>query len=336
VYNVTLLPGDGIGPEITEATLRVFEAIPVEIEWDRHRIIGTEAVEQGRPALPEDVVESIHKTGSALKGPITTPLGDDNFKSVNVQLRQRLDLYNNMRLCRTIPGVQTRYEDVDLVIFRENTEGLYSGIEHYDERLKIADSIARITEAGSRRIIKACFEWAIENGRERVTCIHKANVLKKSTGMFLDIAEELSGDYPSIEFDDRIIDNMCMQLVLRPEEYDCLLTTNLFGDIISDLAAGIVGSPGLVPGGNIGDDYAVFEAVHGSAPDIAGENIANPTGLILSSAMLLDHLGEPELADGIKETVYKVYEEGEVLTPDMGGDASTMEFAEHLAETMEF
>lgn len=329
-YKATLLPGDGIGPEITKATLRVLDALSVEIEWDRHRIIGTEAVEQGRPALPEDVVESIRKTGTALKGPITTPLGE-GFKSVNVQLRQTLDLYSNIRHCRTIPGVQARFDDVDLLIFRENTEGLYAGIEHFDDRLKIADSIARITEEGSRRIIRACFEWAMENGRERVTAIHKANVLKKSTGMFLDLAKEMSEDYPSLEFDDRIIDNMCMQMVLRPEEYDVLLTTNLFGDIISDLAAGLVGSAGLVPGANLGDDYAVFEAVHGSAPDIAGEGIANPTGLILSAAMMLDHLGETELADDIEKAVYETYAEGSVLTPDMGGDASTMEFAEHLA-----
>lgn len=333
-YQATLLPGDGIGPEITKATLLVLETLPVEIEWDEHRIIGTQAVEEGRPSLPEDVINSIHETGSALKGPITTPLGDDGFKSVNVQLRQTLDLYSNIRHCRTIPGVPSRFEDVDLLIFRENTEGLYSGIEHFDDRLKIADSIARITEKGSRRIIRACFEWALEKDREKVTAIHKANILKKSTGMFLDLAEEMSEDYPSLEFEDRIIDNMCMQLVLHPEDYDCLLTTNLFGDIISDLAAGLVGSAGLVPGANLGDDYAVFEAVHGSAPDIAGQGVANPTGLILSLAMMLDHLGEPEVARDIEEAVNEIYAEGEVLTPDMGGDATTMEFAEHLAKKL--
>lgn len=332
-YQATLLPGDGIGPEITRATLTVLEALPVEIEWDEHNVVGTEAVEQGRSALPEDVIESIHETGRALKGPITTPLGE-GFESVNVQLRKKLDLYSSIRHCRTIPGVPNRYEDVDLLIFRENTEGLYSGIEYYDERLKIADSIARITEDGSRRIIRSCFEWALEKDRQKVTAIHKANILKKSTGMFLDLAKEMSQDYPSIEFEDRIIDNMCMQLVLHPEDYDCLLTTNLFGDIISDLAAGLVGSAGLVPGANLGDEYAVFEAVHGSAPDIAGEGVANPTGLILSLGMMLEHLGEPDLAQDIEDAVDRTYAQGDVLTPDMGGDATTMEFAEHLAKKL--
>jgi isocitrate dehydrogenase (NAD+) len=330
-YDVTLLPGDGIGPEVTEATLNVLEAVPVEFNWDRHRIIGTEAVEQDRPALPEDVVESIERTHCALKGPITTPVGE-GFMSVNVQLRQEMDLYANIRPCRSLPGVEDRFPDVDLVIFRENTEGLYSGIENYDKRLEIADSINRITRKGSERIIRACFEWAQKNDRDKVTLVHKANILKKSSGMFLEIGREIAEDYGGIEFNDRIIDNMCMQLVQRPEEYDCIVTTNLFGDIISDLAAALVGGLGVVPGANIGDDHAVFEAVHGSAPDIAGKGVANPTAMILTSAMMLEHLGESEVAQRIEEAVEGVYRDGEPLTPDMGGSATTMEWADHLSQ----
>jgi isocitrate dehydrogenase (NAD+) len=330
-HRITLLPGDGIGPEVTEATLRVLEATGLDIEWDRHRIIGQTAVERGRPALPPDVIDSIQSTGVALKGPVTTPVGQ-GFTSVNVQLRQRLNLYANVRPCLTLPGLDTRFDDVDLIIFRENIEGLYSGIEHFDERLEIADSIARVTRQGSENIIRFCFEYARRHDRERVTLAHKANILKKTSGLFLDVGREIAAEYPEIEFDDRIIDALCMDLVMDPGQYDCIVSTNLFGDILSDLSAGLVGGLGVTAGANVGDDYAVFEAVHGSAPDIAGQNIANPTALIQSAVMMLHHLDEPAAATAIQEAVYALYEEGAPLTPDVGGDASTATFAEAVAD----
>jgi isocitrate dehydrogenase (NAD+) len=330
-HHVTLLPGDGIGPEVTAATVQVLEATGVAFEWDRHRIIGTKAVNVDRPSLPGDVPASIRKTKVALKGPITTPVGK-GFTSVNVQLRQELDLYANVRPCTTLPGIDTPFDDVDLVTFRENTEGLYSGIENFDERLQIADSIARITRRGSERIIRFCFEYARTNGRKRVTLVHKANILKLTSGMFLDIGRSIAEEYPTITFDDRIIDNMCMQLVMHPDEYDCIVTTNLFGDIISDLTAGLVGGLGVVAGANIGDDYAVFEAVHGSAPDIAGQNIANPTALMRTAVMMLRHLDEPNAADAVEQALVKAYRAGTCLTADVGGTASTTEFADHVAD----
>jgi len=330
-HSITLLPGDGIGPEVTKATRTVIDAAGVDISWDRHRVIGQTAVERGRPALPPDVIDSIKSTGVALKGPITTPVGK-GFTSVNVQLRQRLDLYANVRPCITLPGVETPFEDTDLIIFRENTEGLYSGIETYDERLEIADSIARITKRGSERIVRFCFEYAKEHGRERVTLAHKANILKKTSGLFLDIGREVAADYPEIDFDDAIIDALCMNLVMYPEEYDCIVSTNLFGDILSDLTAGLVGGLGITAGANIGNDHAIFEAVHGSAPDIAGQNAANPTALIQSAVMMLEHIGEDAAADAINQAVTEMYREEEILTADMGGEASTSEFAEALAD----
>jgi isocitrate dehydrogenase (NAD+) len=330
-HRITLLPGDGIGPEVTEATLRVLEATGLDIEWDRHRIIGQTAVERGRPALPPDVIDSIQSTGVALKGPVTTPVGQ-GFTSVNVQLRQRLNLYANVRPCLTLPGLDTRFDDVDLIIFRENIEGLYSGIEHFDERLEIADSIARVTRQGSENIIRFCFEYARRHDRERVTLAHKANILKKTSGLFLDVGREIAAEYPEIEFDDRIIDALCMDLVMDPGQYDCIVSTNLFGDILSDLSAGLVGGLGVTAGANVGDDYAIFEAVHGSAPDIAGQNIANPTALIQSAVMMLHHLDEPAAATAIQEAVYALYQEGAPLTPDVGGDASTATFAEAVAD----
>jgi isocitrate dehydrogenase (NAD+) len=249
-----------------------------------------------------------------------------------VQLRQELDLYANVRPCTTLPGIDTPFDDVDLVTFRENTEGLYSGIENFDERLQIADSIARITRSGSERIIRFCFEYARKNGRERVTLVHKANILKLTSGMFLDIGRSIAEEYPTITFDDRIIDNMCMQLVMHPDEYDCIVTTNLFGDIISDLTAGLVGGLGVVAGANIGDDYAVFEAVHGSAPDIAGQNVANPTALMRTAVMMLRHIDEPDAADAVEQAVMDAYRERTCLTADVGGTASTTEFADHVAD----
>ncbi len=329
-HQLTLLPGDGIGPEVTEATVRVLEATGVEFDWDRHRILGQTAVERGRPALPPDVIDSIQSTGVALKGPVTTPVGQ-GFTSVNVQLRQRLDLYANVRPCSTLPGIETPFPETDLIIFRENTEGLYSGIEHFDERLQIADSIARVTKRGSERIIRFCFEYARTHGRERVTLAHKANILKKTSGLFLDVGREIAAEYPEIQFDDRIVDALCMDLVMDPGRYDCIVSTNLFGDILSDLTAGLVGGLGVTAGANIGDDHAVFEAVHGSAPDIAGQNVANPTALIQSAVMMLRHLEEERAADAVESALLEIYGEGAPLTADVGGEASTSEFAEELA-----
>ena len=329
-HSITLLPGDGIGPEVVEATLHVLEATGVEIEWDRQEVVGTAAVEEYGEPLPEHVLEAIRKNKVALKGPITTPVGK-GFQSVNVQIRQKLDLYANVRPCSNLPGIETPFQSIDLIVFRENTEGLYSGIENFDERLQIADSIARITRRGSERIIRFCFEYARKHNREKITLAHKANILKKSTGLFLEVGKALAEEYPEIDFEDRIIDNLSMQLVMRPEQYDCIVTTNLFGDILSDLTAGLVGGLGLVPGANIGDDYAVFEAVHGSAPDIAGQGKANPTALIRTAVMMLDHLGENEAGQSVREGLRKVYQEGTSLTPDVGGSSTTMAFAEELA-----
>lgn len=330
-HHITLLPGDGIGPEVTEAAVQVIDAAGVDVTWDRHRVIGTTAVERGRPALPPDIVDSIRSTGLALKGPVTTPVGQ-GFTSVNVQLRQRLDLFSNVRPATTLPGLKTPFEDVNIIIFRENTEGLYAGIENFDERLGIADSIARVTERGSERIIRFSFEYARKYGRDRITLAHKANILKKTSGLFLDIGREVAAEYPEITFNDRIIDNLCMQLVMNPEEYDCIVSTNLFGDILSDLTAGLVGGLGVTPGANIGEDMAVFEAVHGSAPDIAGQNVANPTAIIRSAVMMLRHIDEDEAAEAIETAIFEMYREGEALTPDVGGDASTSEFAEALSD----
>lgn len=329
-HRLTLLPGDGIGPEVTEATVRVLEATGIDFDWDRHHILGQTAVERGRPALPPDIIDSIQSTGVALKGPVTTPVGQ-GFTSVNVQLRQRLDLYANVRPCSTLPGIETPFPETDLIIFRENTEGLYSGIEHFDERLQIADSIARVTKQGSERIIRFCFEYAQKHGRERVTLAHKANILKKTSGLFLDVGREIAAEYPEIQFDDRIIDALCMDLVMDPGDYDCIVSTNLFGDILSDLTAGLVGGLGVTAGANIGDDHAVFEAVHGSAPDIAGRNVANPTALIQSAVMMLRHLEEERAADAVESALLEMYRKGAPLTADVGGEASTSEFAEELA-----
>lgn len=333
-YTITLLPGDGIGPEVTEATVQVLEATGVAFTWERFEDIGAAAISEYGTPLPDHVLDSIRRNRVALKGPITTPIGT-GFKSVNVSLRQRLDLYANVRPCSSLPGIPSPFRDVDLVIFRENTEDLYSGIETYDERLEIADSVARITRRSSERIIRFAFEWARRQGLKKMTLAHKANILKVSHGMFLRIGQEIAGDYPDIEFNDRIIDNLCMQLVIRPTQFEGIVTTNLFGDIISDLAAGLVGGLGVVAGANIGVDCAVFEAVHGSAPDIAGQNRANPTALIRSGEMMLRHLGETEAADALKQVLYDTFAEGKYLTADLGGDCSTSEFADVIAERLQ-
>jgi isocitrate dehydrogenase (NAD+) len=329
-YAITLLPGDGIGPEVTRATLRVLEATGLSFEWEEHRA-GMAAFEAGSDPLPPEAIESIVRTKVALKGPLTTPVGT-GFRSANVGLRQKLDLYASVRPCVSLPNTRSRFEGVDLIIFRENTEGLYAGIEYFDERNQIADSIARVTRQGSERIIRFAFDQAKKLGREQVTLVHKANILKETGGMFLDIGRQIARDYPEITFNDRIVDNMAMQLVVYPEHYDCIVTTNLFGDILSDLAAGLVGGLGVTGGANIGDEYAVFEAVHGSAPDIAGQGKANPTALIRSAEMMLRHLGEKAAADAVGQAIYEIYAEGTHLTGDLGGSASTDSFADALAE----
>lgn len=329
-HEVTLIKGDGIGPEVTSAAVKVVEATGVDIEWDVQEA-GMAATELGDDPLPDKVLESIRRTRVALKGPITTPVGK-GFRSVNVALRQKLDLFANVRPSRSLPVVQTPFEDVDLILFRENTEGLYSGIENYDERLEIADATARVTRAGSERIIRFSFEYAQKHHRERITLVHKANILKITSGLFLNVGEEVAADYPDIEFDNRIVDNMCMQLVMHPEQYDCIVTTNLFGDILSDLAAGLVGGLGVVAGANIGDDYAVFEAVHGSAPDISGKDIANPTAVLQSAEMMLDHIGEDAAAAALRSALLDTFTEGKTLTRDVGGQASTTEFADRVAD----
>lgn len=333
-YSVTLLPGDGIGPEVTAATIQVLESTGVAFKWDRFDEVGANAIPRYGTPLPDAVLDSIRKNKVALKGPITTPVGK-GFKSVNVSLRQKLDLYANVRPCESIPGIKSPFSDVSLIIFRENTEDLYAGIETYDERLEIADSVARITRRGSERIIRFCLEYATRQDYRKVTLAHKANILKIAHGMFLRIGQEIAADYPNIEFDDRIIDALCMQLVTRPSAFQCIVTTNLFGDIISDLAAGLVGGLGIVAGANFGDEVAVFEAVHGSAPDIAGQDKANPTALIRSAEMMLRHLGELDAANAIKQVLYDTFSEGKYITSDLGGRCTTSEFADIISERVQ-
>ncbi|CAN5141503.1 isocitrate/isopropylmalate family dehydrogenase [soil metagenome] len=329
---ITLIEGDGIGPEITLAVVRVFEATKVPIEWEWENAGQVSLTEKGE-LIPESLVASIKSNRVALKGPITTPIGK-GFKSVNVQLRQMFDLYQNVRPCATTKGVESVFKGVDLVIFRENTEGLYSGLEYYDERLGMADSIARVTKSGCLKIVRAAFEYAKKHNRKQVTLIHKANILKSIGKLFLDAGKEVKEDYPDIEMNDRIIDNMCMQLVIRPQTFDILVTTNLFGDIISDLCAGLVGGLGLVAGANIGDGIAIFEAVHGSAPDIAGKGIANPTALLRSALMMLNHIEMFDHAKKVEEALNKTLFVKEQTTADLGGKASTEEFTQNIIKNL--
>ena len=330
-HRVTLIPGDGIGPELAEATRRVLDASGVPFEWEVMEAGEAVLATHGTP-LPDSVLDSIRRNRLALKGPITTPVGE-GFRSVNVALRQALDLYANVRPARSMAGVESRYEDVDLVIVRENTEDLYAGIEHMVGR-DAAESIKIITRAASERIARYAFEYAVANGRRKVTAVHKANIMKLSDGLFLDCFRNVAADYPEIEADDKIVDNACMQLVMRPEQFDIMLLENLYGDIVSDLCAGLIGGLGLVPGANIGELGAVFEAVHGSAPDIAGQGIANPTALLQSSILMLRHLGEREAADRIERAMLKVYADGQVRTRDVGGTSRTDEFARAVVEAM--
>jgi isocitrate dehydrogenase (NAD+) len=328
-YAVTLIPGDGIGPELAEAAKGVLEATGIGFEWDVQAAGEATIASEGTP-LPDRVIESIRRNGVAIKGPITTPVGS-GFRSVNVGLRQALELYANVRPALTMKGVESRYEDVDLIIVRENTEDLYAGIEHRVGP-DAAESIKIITRAASQRIARYAFEYAVKNGRTKVTAVHKANIMKLSDGLFLESAQQVAAEYEGrVQFEDRIVDNMCMQLVQKPELYDVLVLPNLYGDIVSDLAAGLVGGLGVAPGANIGEKAAVFEPVHGSAPKYAGQNKANPTALILSGALMLRHLGELDAADAVERATRGVIAEGKTVTYDLGGTAGTRDFGEAVA-----
>jgi isocitrate dehydrogenase (NAD+) len=328
-YTVTLIPGDGIGPELAEATRTVLEATGIGFEWDVQQAGEATIASEGTP-LPDRVVESIRTNGVGLKGPITTPVGS-GFRSVNVALRKELELYANVRPARTMAGVESRYDNVDLIIVRENTEDLYAGVEHMVGP-DAAESIKIITRAASQRIARYAFEYAVKNGRRKVTAVHKANIMKLSDGLFLESAQQVAAEYAGrVEFEDRIVDNMCMQLVQKPELYDVLVLPNLYGDIVSDLAAGLVGGLGVAPGANIGEKAAVFEPVHGSAPKYAGQNKANPTALILSGALMLRHLGETDAANAVESAARGVIADGRTVTYDLGGSAGTREFGEAVA-----
>ena len=327
-YTVTLIPGDGIGPEVSAAAVRVLNATGLDFEFETQNA-GAEAMGREGVALPPKVLESIRKNKLALKGPTGTPVGTGH-RSVNVELRKTLDLYANVRPVRTLPGVKSRYDNVDIVIFRENTEDLYSGLEHVVVP-GVVESIKIITEKASTRIAKYAFAYARAHGRKRITSVHKANIMKLSDGLFLDCCRKVAEDYKDITYDEMIVDNCCMQLVLDPTRFDSLLLENLYGDIVSDLCAGFIGGLGMAPGANIGETTAVFEAVHGTAPDIAGKNKANPMALILSSAMLLEHIGENDAARRVREAVNAVLREGKKLTGDLGGTAGTTEIAEAIA-----
>jgi isocitrate dehydrogenase (NAD+) len=326
VRRVTLIKGDGIGPEVVDSALRVLEAAGAEIEWEE-QIAGLTALDRGEEVLPAATLESFRRTRVALKGPLTTPVGE-GFRSVNVTLRKEFDLFANVRPSKTLMR-GARYQDVDLMVVRENTEGLYAGIEHYvDRRQNYAESITIVSREASERVIEYAFELAQRRPRRRLTLVHKANILKYTSGLFLDVGREMASRYPDVEFDDRIIDAMAMQLVLDPTRFDVIVTTNMFGDILSDLCAGLVGGLGLAPASNIGADAAMFEAVHGSAPDIAGKGVANPAALIQAAALLCDHVGQTEVGARVQQAVERVIVGGQVRTPDLGGEATTAELTD--------
>ncbi len=328
---VTLIPGDGIGPSIAEATVRILAAAGADIEWDR-QVAGMAGVARWNDPIPDATLDSIKRTRVALKGPLETPVGE-GFRSINVALRKTFDLYANVRPAYTIvPG---RFENIDIVLVRENTEGLYIGVEHYvrigDDPRAAAESVAIITREGSERIVRYAFEYAVAHGRQKVTLVHKANILKFSQGLFLDVGRMVAREYEGrIQFEERIIDAMAMHLVMRPEQFDVVVTTNLFGDILSDEISGLVGGLGLAPGANIGKNAAIFEAVHGTAPDIAGKNIANPGALVLAACMMLEHIGDGERAQRIRSAFERTIREGKVLTRDLGGTAGTDAFTDEV------
>lgn len=347
MHTITLIPGDGIGPEISEAMRRVVESTGVKIDWDVQEA-GADAMEKYGTPLPEQVLDSIRKNKIAIKGPVTTPIGS-GFRSVNVALRKELDLYVNLRPCYSLKGVKSRYEDIDLVIVRENTEDLYAGIEFEEgskeakelidflkargAKIRFEDagiSIKPISITGSERIVRFAYEYARREGRKKVTAVHKANIMKHSDGLFLRVANEVGAKYPDIETEDRIVDNMCMQLVQKPELYDVLVCPNLYGDILSDLCSGLIGGLGMAPSANIGEEHAVFESVHGSAPKYAGQNKVNPSALILSSVLMLHHIGEREAADKVFTATRDVVAEGKHVTYDLGGTAGTSQMADAI------
>src|SRR5215472_8854329 len=331
-HRVTLIPGDGIGPEVTGATVRILEASGVKIDWETFAA-GTEAFEKYHEYIPKELIESVERTGVGLKGPVTTPVGG-GFSSINVALRKRFELYANFRPIRNLPSLPTRYPSVDLAIVRENTEGEYSGIEH-EVVPGVVEALKIITEKASIRIARFAFEFARREKRKKIHAIHKANIMKMSDGLFLRCCREVAKDYPEITYGEHIVDNTCMQLVMNPYHYDVLVMDNLYGDILSDLCAAFVGGLGLVPGANIGDRCAIFEAVHGSAPDIAGKNLANPTALLRSGLLMLRHIGEHEAALKIRNALDEVYRHRDKLTRDVGGQAGTSEFADAVIEAME-
>ena len=331
-HRITLIPGDGIGPEVTRAAVRILEATGVKFEWEPQEA-GAEAYEKYHEYIPKELIESIERTRVGLKGPVTTPIGG-GFSSINVALRKRFELYANFRPIRNLPHVPTRYPDVDLIIVRENTEGLYSGIEH-EVVPGVVESLKIITQKASTRIARFAFNYARQYKRKRIHAIHKANIMKLSDGLFLRCARDVSKEYPEVTYGEHIVDNTCMQLVTNPYQYDMLLLENLYGDIISDLCAAFVGGLGLVPGANFGDDCAIFEAVHGSAPDIAGRNIANPTAILRSGLLMLRHLGEQDAANRIRSALERVYRVKEKRTRDVGGQAGTSEFADAVIAEME-
>ncbi|HEU5162491.1 MAG TPA: isocitrate dehydrogenase (NAD(+)) [Thermoanaerobaculia bacterium] len=331
-HTITLLPGDGIGPEVTGAVVAILEAAGVDITWERF-VVGAEAIPTMGDPLPREAIESILKNKVALKGPVTTPVGT-GFTSINVRLRKTLDLYANLRPVRSLPAIKTCFDNVDLVVVRENTEGLYSGIEH-EVIPGVMESLKIITDKASRRIARYAFEYAKINGRKKVTAVHKANIMKLTDGLFLRCFREVSTEYPDIKADDKIVDNLCMQMVTNPQQFDVLCLENLYGDIVSDLCAGLVGGLGVVAGANIGENGAVFEAVHGSAPDIAGQNKANPMALLQSAILMLDHIGERKAAERITAALMGVLKDGTILTRDLGGTASTTSFTEAIIRSIQ-
>jgi isocitrate dehydrogenase (NAD+) len=331
MHRITLIPGDGIGPEVASNVVRIIEASGIEIEWETH-YAGAQALEKFGETLPKDLLESIKRNRVALKGPITTPIGK-GFTSVNVGLRKALDLYANLRPVRALPNVPCRNPELDLVVVRENTESLYAGLEHIVVP-GVVESLKIITEKASTRIARFAFAYAKDEKRKKITVVHKANIMKLSDGLFLDCFRNVAKLNPEIEADEKIVDNACMQLVMRPEQFDMMLLENLYGDIVSDLCAGLIGGLGLVPGANIGELGAVFEAVHGSAPDIAGQGVANPTALLQSGILMLRYLNEREAADKIENAMLDVYRDGQVRTRDVGGTAKTAEFADAIIRKM--
>jgi isocitrate dehydrogenase (NAD+) len=331
--HVVLIPGDGIGPEITQSIKQIFETADADIQWVECAA-GEGAVETHGSPLPDETLEAVERHRVALKGPLTTPLGA-GFRSINVALRQHFELFANIRPARTLPGIDTPFRHVDMVLFRENTQGLYIGRETWVEEGEEAESLAVVSRKASERIIKAAFDHAVQHERKKVSLIHKANILKFTTGLFLDVGKEIAKEYPSIEFEDLIVDNMAMQMVMRPERFDVVVTTNMFGDILSDLASGLVGGLGVTGAGNLGENAAIFEAVHGSAPDIAGKGLANPLAFLFSAVMMLEHLEQSKTAERIRAAIYTVLQEHkDDCTTDIGGQGNTQRFTEAICNVL--